>query len=163
MPFWCSPTYAFLSQDTILTDAPEMKHHFFSSHGALALVQLLEVIRLPDLVCRILGVLNLLIYQDLEAQENLCLVGAIPVVMTFTSKRFNHDIRLEAAHFVYAMCSSSNLTLQFVLSCRGLKTLVELIDEDYNEQKDLVWLGAGCVHSVLELQVSTSKAGDLSY
>jgi hypothetical protein len=71
MPFWCSPTYAFLSQDTILTDAPEMKHHFFSSHGALALVQLLEVIRLPDLVCRILGVLNLLIYQDRSARESL--------------------------------------------------------------------------------------------
>ncbi|KDN49612.1 hypothetical protein K437DRAFT_255295 [Tilletiaria anomala UBC 951] len=143
--------------DTILTEAPEMKHQFFASHGALSLVQLLEAIRYPEVICRILGVLNLLIFQDPEAQENLCLIGAIPVVMAFTSKRFNHDVRLEAAHFVYAMCSTSSLTLQFVLSCRGLKTLVNLIDEDYNEQRDLVWLGVGCVNSVLELQSPASR------
>lgn len=95
-----------------------------------------------------------IIYDDPGAQENLCLIGAIPVVMSFTTKKFPHEVRLEAAHFVFSMCSTSSLTLQFVLSCRGLKTLVELIDEDYNEQKDLVWLGVACVNSVLELQVS---------
>ena len=142
------------AQDTILAEAPEMKQPFFSAHGALSLVQLLEANRSAHVTCRLLGVLNLIIFQDPEAQENLCLIGAIPVVMSFTAKHFTHDIRLEAAHFVYAMCSTSSLTLQFVLSCRGLKTLVELIDEDYNEQKDLVWLGVGCVNSVMELQVS---------
>lgn len=105
-------------------------------------------------VLTVLCYLAQIIADDQEAQENLCLIGAIPVVMAFTSKKFPHEVRLEAAHFVYAMCSTSSLTLQFVLSCRGLKTLVELLDEDYNEQKDLVWLGVNCVCSVLELQVS---------
>jgi len=157
-----------------------MKAQVLSSHGALAIIQLLEVTRLRDVSCRLLGLLNLvseishdsnpksdsdrmssrllrpsqIIYEDPGAQENLCLIGAIPVVMSFTAKKFPHEVRLEAAHFVFAMCSTSSLTLQFVLSCRGLKTLVELIDEDYNEQKDLVWLGVACVNSVLELQVS---------
>ncbi|PWN48605.1 hypothetical protein IE53DRAFT_319044 [Violaceomyces palustris] len=143
--------------DAVLTDVPEMKEQLLSSHGALALIQLLEKSKRRELVARILGILNMIIFEDPEAQENLCLIGAIPVVMTFTSKRFNHDVRLEAAHFVFAMCSTSSLTLQFVLSCRGLKTLVDLIDEDYNEQKDLVWIGVGCVNSVLELQSPASR------
>lgn len=143
--------------EAILTDVPEMKAQVLSAHGALAVIQLLEVIHIRDVISRLLGLLNVIIFQDVVAQENLCLIGAIPVVMTFTSKKFPHDVRIEAAHFVFAMCSTSNLTLQFVLSCRGLRTLVELIDEDYSQQRDLVWLGVGCVNSVLELQSPASR------
>lgn len=143
--------------EAILTDIPEMKAQVLSAHGALAVIQLLEVVHIRDVISRLLGLLNVIIFQDVVAQENLCLIGAIPVVMTFTSKKYPHDVRIEAAHFVFAMCSTSNLTLQFVLSCRGLRTLVELIDEDYSQQSDLVWLGVGCVNSVLELQSPASR------
>ncbi|SNX84122.1 related to MAPKK kinase [Melanopsichium pennsylvanicum] len=143
--------------DQVLTDMPEMKAQLLASHGALALIQLLEAAADRELAIRLLGILNLIIFEDPEAQENLCLIGAIPVVMTFTTKKWTHDLRLEAAHFVFAMCSTSRLTLQFVLSCRGLRTLVNLIDEDYLEQKDLVWIGVGCVSSVLELQSPASR------
>ncbi|KAJ1029990.1 hypothetical protein NDA16_000903 [Ustilago loliicola] len=143
--------------DQVLTDMPEMKAQLLASHGALALIQLLEAAVDRELATRLLGILNLIIFEDPEAQENLCLIGAIPVVMTFTTKKWPHDLRLEAAHFVFAMCSTSRLTLQFVLSCRGLRTLVNLIDEDYLEQKDLVWIGVGCVSSVLELQSPASR------
>ncbi|SPO21335.1 related to MAPKK kinase [Ustilago trichophora] len=143
--------------DQVLTDMPDMKAQLLASHGALALIQLLEAAVDRELATRLLGILNLIIFEDPEAQENLCLIGAIPVVMTFTTKKWPHDLRLEAAHFVFAMCSTSRLTLQFVLSCRGLRTLVNLIDEDYLEQKDLVWIGVGCVSSVLELQSPASR------
>ncbi|KAJ9476452.1 Cell division control protein 15 [Pseudozyma hubeiensis] len=143
--------------DQVLTDMPEMKAQLLASHGALALIQLLEAAADRELATRLLGILNLVIFEDPEAQESLCLIGAIPVVMTFTTKKWPHDLRLEAAHFVFAMCSTSRLTLQFVLSCRGLRTLVNLIDEDYLEQKDLVWIGVGCVSSVLELQSPASR------
>ncbi|PWN40644.1 hypothetical protein IE81DRAFT_335186 [Ceraceosorus guamensis] len=132
-----------------------MRRQMLLAHGALAVVQLLEVTKSRLVLSRALGLLNVLIYDDTAAQETLCLIGAIPVVMGMTSKRFAHEIRLEAAHFIYSMCSASSLTLQFVLSCRGLKTLVDLI-EDYSDQsqKELVWLGIGCINSVLELQAS---------
>ena len=143
--------------DQVLTDMPEMKTQLLSSHGALALIQLLEISSDRVLVTQLLGILNLIIFEDAEAQENLCLIGAIPVVMTFTTKKWPHDLRLEAAHFIFAMCSTSRLTLQFVLSCRGLRTLVDLIDEDYDDQRDLVWIGVGCISSVLELQSPASR------
>ncbi|KAK0539923.1 Protein kinase of the Mitotic Exit Network [Tilletia horrida] len=142
---------------TLLGEYPDMKAQVFSSHGALAIVQMLEVIKGKHVAGRLLSILNLIIEDDPGAQETFCLIGAIPVVMMFTSKRFSHELRLQAAKFLFTMCSTSSLTLQFVLSCRGLKTLVDLIDEDYNEQRDLVWLGVGCVNSVLELQSPASR------
>lgn len=145
------------SLEIIMTNQPEMKAQVLAAHGALTVIQLLEVTIVDEIVSRLLGLLNVITYQDALAQENLCLIGAIPVVMTFTSSKYPDHIRIEAAHFVFAMCSTSNLTLQFVLSCRGLKTLVELIDGDYNQQKDLVCLGVACVNSVLELQSPASR------
>ncbi|KAE8255600.1 hypothetical protein A4X13_0g2984 [Tilletia indica] len=143
--------------DQALVEYPDMKAQVFSSHGALAIVQVLEVVQGKDVAGRLLCILNHIIEDDAGAQETFCLIGAIPVVMMFTSKRFSHELRLQAAKFLFTMCSTSSLTLQFVLSCRGLKTLVDLIDEDYNEQRDLVWLGVGCVNSVLELQSPASR------
>lgn len=143
--------------ELILTEQPDMKTQVLAAHGALTVLQLLEVMQIRDVISRLLGLLNVVIFEDAQAQENLCLIGAIPVVMPFCSKVFPHHVRIEAAHFIFSMCSSSTLTLQFVLSCRGLKTLVGLIDEDYNQQKDLVWLGVACVNSVLELQSRASR------
>ncbi|CAD6910950.1 unnamed protein product [Tilletia controversa] len=143
--------------DLALVEHPDMKAQVFSSHGALAILQVLEVVQGKDVAGRLLCILNHIIEDDAGAQETFCLIGAIPVVMMFTSKRFSHELRLQAAKFLFTMCSTSSLTLQFVLSCRGLKTLVDLIDEDYNEQRDLVWLGVGCVNSVLELQSPASR------
>lgn len=143
--------------ELILTEQPEMKVQALAAHGALTVIELLESIQIRDIISRLLGLLNVVIFDDAQAQENLCLIGSIPVVMPFCSKKYPHHVRIEAAHFIFSMCSTSTLTLQFVLSCRGLKTLVELIDEDYTLQRDLVWLGVACVNAVLELQSPASR------
>lgn len=54
----------------ILTDMPEMKAQVLSSHGALAIIQLLEVTRLRDVICRLLGLLNLV--RDLWLRDFSC-------------------------------------------------------------------------------------------
>ena len=42
------------------------------------------------------------------------------------------------------------------ISCRGLKVLVEMMDENYDEQKDLVWMAVDGICRVFELQASFS-------
>ncbi|CAO1633766.1 unnamed protein product [Sympodiomycopsis kandeliae] len=145
--------------ETILVEQPELVRHFLQAHGALTVLGMLESIGSREVICRLLFILNTIAVDDMVARETLCLIGAIPIVMTFTSKKHSQEVRIEAAHFIHCMCSGP-LTLQFVLSCRGLKTLVELVDEDYNEQAELVWLGVGCVNSVLELQTAASSRND---
>jgi hypothetical protein len=47
--------------------------------------------------------------------ENLCLIGAIPILKTFTGRRYSLETRLEAATFVGALTGSA-LTLQMFIS-----------------------------------------------
>jgi hypothetical protein len=49
-----------------------------------------------------------------------------------------------------------NLTI-VILSCRGLKVLVDLLDEDYTEQEELVVHALNGISNVFELQSPTTK------
>ncbi|KAJ3869109.1 armadillo-type protein, partial [Lentinula novae-zelandiae] len=86
--------------------------------------------------------------------ESFCLIGGIPVVMGLTSKRFPSECRLEASNFIQLMCHTSVLTLQMFISCRGLKVLVALLDED---SSPLVAHALNGISSVFDLQSPTTK------
>lgn len=92
----------------------------------------------------------------------------------FTSKKYSSECRLEASNFIRLLCHTSVLTLQMFISyvlvlcipfcelianprCRGLKVLVDLLDEDYTEQTDLVVHALNGIGSVFELQSPTTK------
>lgn len=94
--------------------------------------------------------------DDVEIQENLCFVGGIPIITKFAARQYSTDIRLEAAAFVRQMYQTSTLTLQMFVSAGGLNVLVEFLDEDYDESKDLVLIGVNGIWNVFELQVNNS-------
>lgn len=75
----------------------------------------------------------------------------------FTSKKYQSECRLEASNFIRLLCHTSVLTLQMFISCRGLKVLVDLLDEDYGEQTELVEHALNGICSVFELQSPTTK------
>ncbi|KAF9046366.1 hypothetical protein BJ165DRAFT_1527473 [Panaeolus papilionaceus] len=142
----------------IMVENPEMMSQFVSSHGMLAVLEVLERGRCSrEVFAKLLSLVNLLVIYDLGFLESFCLIGGIPVVMEFTSKKYSTDCRLEASHFVMLLCHTSVLTLQMFISCRGLKVLVDLLDEDYNEQSDLVEHALNGIGSVFELQSPTTK------
>lgn len=86
-------------------------------------------------------------------QENLCFVGGIPIITKFAARQYSNEIRLEAAAFVRQMYQTSTLTLQMFVSAGGLNVLVEFLDEDYDEARDLVLIGVNGIWNVFELQV----------
>lgn len=53
------------------------------------------------------------------------------------------------------MYQTSTLTLQMFVSAGGLNVLVEFLDEDYDEAKELVLIGVNGIWNVFELQVNT--------
>lgn len=90
---------------------------------------------------------------DVDHLESFCLVGGIPVVIQFTSKKHLAEARLEASLFIQHLTRSA-LTLQMFISCRGLRHLVDLLDEDYSESKTLILSALEGIGSVFDLQVS---------
>ena len=93
--------------------------------------------------------------NDVEIQENLCFVGGIPIITKFAARQYSNEIRLEAAAFVRQMYQTSTLTLQMFVSAGGLNVLVEFLDEDYDEARDLVLIGVNGIWNVFELQVNS--------
>ncbi|KAF9005467.1 hypothetical protein BDQ17DRAFT_1353150 [Cyathus striatus] len=131
----------------ILNETPDMQVHLVSSHGMLAILEVLEGRCSREVIMKLLHIINLLVTEDIGFLESFCLIGGIPVMMEFTSKKYPSECRLEASNFIRLLCHTSVLTLQMFISCRGLRVLVDLLDEDYTEQTDLCF----------ELQSPTTK------
>lgn len=153
-------------------ESEEAKGLIISAHGMLPILEILEpctvksrqttILRLLKVVNTVSTVWQLLcfspnsfkiILNDVEIQENLCFVGGIPIITKFAARQYSNEIRLEAAAFVRQMYQTSTLTLQMFVSAGGLNVLVEFLDEDYDETRDLVLIGVNGIWNVFELQV----------
>ncbi|KAH7337093.1 hypothetical protein B0J17DRAFT_718990 [Rhizoctonia solani] len=141
----------------IMVEAPEMQAQLVSAHGMLTILEVLESKPSRDVIILLLKIINLLVTSDLGFLESFCLIGGIPVVMSFTTKKYSTECRVEASNFIRVLCQTSVLTLQMFISCRGLKVLVDLLDEDYSNQTNLVAHALNGIGSVFELQGPTPK------
>ncbi|KAM6494311.1 hypothetical protein JOM56_010672, partial [Amanita muscaria] len=148
----------------ILTENPDMQTQLVSSHGMLAILEVLEGRCSRDVTMKLLQIVNLasifltlLVTSDLGFLESFCLIGGIPLMMEFSAKKYPSECRLQASNFIRLLCHTSVLTLQMFISCRGLKVLVDLLDEDYAEEGELVVHALNGIGSVFELQSPTTK------
>ncbi|GAA6058273.1 hypothetical protein JCM3770_004335 [Rhodotorula araucariae] len=148
---------AALQLTTLLEGSSAARAHFLKSHGLLVVLEALRVARSREMLSILLRVVNLIVGSDAGTLEKVALVGGCPVVMGFSARRYAREIRLEAALFIGAMCRTSLLTLQMFVSCQGLRTLVEMLDEDYDEGKDLVWMAVDGISRVFEMQGPTPR------
>ncbi|KAL6566243.1 MAP3K epsilon protein kinase 1 [Orobanche gracilis] len=141
---------------TFLNQRPEQKLVFITQHGLLPLMELLEVPR-PRVICSVLQVLNQIIKDNTDFQENACLVGLIPVVMSFAVHDRPREVRIEAAYFLQQLCQSSSSTLQMFIACRGIPILVGFLEPDYAKYREMVHMAIDGMWQVFKLQTSTSR------
>lgn len=141
---------------TFFHQRPEQKIVFVTQHGLLPLMELLEAPRIR-VICSVLQLLNLIIKDNTDFQENACLVGLIPVVMSFAVPDRPREVRMEAAYFLQQLCQSSSLTLQMFISCRGIPILVGFLEADYAKYREMVHLAIDGMWQVFKLQRSTPR------
>lgn len=135
----------------------ETKSVIVSAHGLLPMLEILEDCTRFDIILNLLKIINTIIYGDEDVQENLCFVGGIPKILTFASKQYPREIRLETAAFVRQMYQTSILILQMFVSAGGLSVLVDFLEDDYDDDRELVLIGVNGIWSVFELQGSTPR------
>ncbi|CAI9114684.1 OLC1v1015464C1 [Oldenlandia corymbosa var. corymbosa] len=146
----CQKLTAFFHQ------RPEQKIVFVTQHGLLPLLELLEVPK-SRVTCSVLQLLNQIIKDNTDFQENACLVGLIPVVMSFAVPDRPREVRMEAAFFLQQLCQSSSLTLQMFIACRGIPVLVGFLEADYAKYREMVHLAIDGMWQVFKLQRSTPR------
>ncbi|KAL2518562.1 MAP3K epsilon protein kinase 1 [Abeliophyllum distichum] len=135
---------------------PEQKIVFITQHGLLPLMELLEGPR-TRVICSVLQVLNQIIKDNTDFQENACLVGLIPVVMSFAMPDRPREVRMEAAFFLQQLCQSSSLTLQMFIACRGIPILVGFLEADSAKYREMVHIAIDGMWQIFKLQRSTSR------
>ncbi|GAM26943.1 hypothetical protein SAMD00019534_101180, partial [Acytostelium subglobosum LB1] len=140
----------------IFKENPDQKTLLIRRHGVIPIMEMLEVSN-SQVICSILRVVNQIIENNMEIQENLCLVGGIPSIMRFSGRDQSSSIRLETASFISKMCSTSTLTLQMFIACKGLPVLVDFLMTPYVESKNLVCMAIDAIVNVFELQSPTPK------
>ncbi|WCJ40035.1 mitogen-activated protein kinase kinase kinase 7 [Euphorbia peplus] len=140
----------------ILHQRPEQKIVFMTQHGLLPLMELLEIPK-TRVICSVLQLINQIVKDNTDFQENACLVGLIPVVMSFAGPDRPREIQMEAAYFLQQLCQSSPLTLQMFIACRGIPVLVGFLVADYAKYRDMVHLAIDGMWQVFKLQRSTPR------
>lgn len=135
---------------------PEQKLVFVNQHGFLPLLDLLEVQK-PNVICSVLQVLNQIIKDNTDFLENACLIGLIPIVMSFAVSDCPREVRMEAAYFLQQLCRSSPLTLQMFIACRGIPVLVGFLEADYAKYREMIHMAIDGMWQVFKLQQSTSR------
>ncbi|XWS68496.1 hypothetical protein CRYUN_Cryun04dG0095500 [Craigia yunnanensis] len=138
----------------IFHQRPEQKIVFVTQHGLLPLMELLDVPR-THVICSVLQLINQIVKDNTDFQENACLVGLIPLVMSFAGPDRPREIRMEAACFLQQLCQSSSLTLQMFIACRGIPVLVGFLEADYAKYREMVHLAIDGMWQVFKLQRST--------
>ncbi|KAL5761355.1 hypothetical protein ACOSP7_017619 [Xanthoceras sorbifolium] len=140
----------------IFHQRPEQKIVFVTQHGLLPLMELLDVPK-TRVICSVLQLINQIIKDNSDFQENACLVGLIPVVMSFAVPDRPREVRMEAAYFLQQLCQSSSLTLQMFIACRGIPVLVGFLEADYAKYREMVHLAIDGMWQVYKLQGSTPR------
>ncbi|CAH2054536.1 unnamed protein product [Thlaspi arvense] len=156
------------SEDAIVTSCqklvvmfrqrPEQKAVFVTQHGFLPLMDLLDIPK-SRIICAVMQLINEIIKDNTDFQENACLVGLIPVVMSFAGpeRDRSREIRKEAAYFLQQLCQSSPLTLQMFIACRGIPVLVGFLEADYAKYREMVHLAIDGMWQVFKLKRSTPR------
>ncbi|XP_057849758.2 MAP3K epsilon protein kinase 1 isoform X2 [Cryptomeria japonica] len=137
-------------------DCPDQKIIFFSQHGLMPLMEMLEVAN-NRVINSVLQILNQLIKDNAAFQENACLIGLIPVIMKFAQPDNSREIRMQAAYFVQQLCQTSPLTLQMFIACGGLPVLVGFLEPDYAKYREMVHLAIDGMWQVFKLQSPTPR------
>ncbi|KAK8482819.1 hypothetical protein V6N13_085570 [Hibiscus sabdariffa] len=141
---------------TIFRQRPEQKIVFVSQRGLLPVMELLDVPK-TRVTCSVLQLINHIVKENSDFQENACLVGFIPLVMSFAGPDRPREIRMEAAYFLQQLCHSSSLTLQMFIACRGIPVLVGFLEADYAKYREMVHLAIDGMWQVFKLQRSTPR------
>ncbi|KAL6048786.1 Protein kinase of the Mitotic Exit Network [Balamuthia mandrillaris] len=143
----------------IFKNNPAQKGHLIRHHGVIPIIEMIEVSNLRVLHA-ILRVVNQIIHNNVEMKENLCMVGGIPSIIKFAGATYAKPIRRETALFVKQMVSTSQLTLQMFVACRGLPVLVDYLHSPFENNRPLVWMAIDAVNKVFELQNASLPRND---
>ncbi|CAH0474980.1 unnamed protein product [Peronospora belbahrii] len=177
-------------EDQIILDACNNLEEVFNQNATLRqdlmsqpgvvpnIMEALEIKKM-DVLHAVLRVINIIVEDNKKFQENLALVGVVPVIIKLTKQHNPHSlpgegskrfcmhrvedtkffkpVRMEAAKFLRQCCKTSSLTLQMFIACGGLPVLVDFLtlekeSSSLEHDVDLLRIALDGIFSVFSIQ-----------
>lgn len=112
-----------------LKKRPDLKRSFRKYHRLLPILDFLEsaTSSSQDVISLVLAVLNEALHQSTDIQEVFCLIGGVPIVLSYGGHIHSKSLRLQVLSFIHKM-SSTKSSIQALISCRGLTALFGYFD-----------------------------------
>ena len=117
---------------------PVSQGYFMKNYGLTGLIDILDQTDLPEVKEEVLQVINTLTLEDSALQAEGCLFGVLPHMIKYASYEFPKTLRVHAAKFLGRLIDASDILFKMFLASGGFKALVELLDTEYNQNKNLV-------------------------
>ena len=136
----------------ILRVFPPAKHHFMLNYGLTGLIDVLEQSEIPVVTHVTLQLINQIIENDPHLQEQSCIFGILPYMIKYTQAEYPRYVRVEAAYYLGQLARGIT-TLQIFIASGGFKALVELLDLNYEENKDLICLAIDSLIWIFDMNI----------
>ena len=139
--------------EEVFLEFPVSRDHFMRRYGLTGLIDILEQTELSEVKEQVLQVINTLTFEDSTLQEKACLFGILPYIIKYASSEHPKDLRVQAARFLGRMSEANDLPFHMFLSAGGFKALVELLDVEYEKNRDLVGFAVEMLGIIFERKV----------
>jgi serine/threonine protein kinase len=138
---------------------------FLQTTAIRVVMPLLELLTSSNdrVILAALKLINIVVRLNATLRDSVCLLGGIPAVTKFASPGNSKEIRLACSEFVKEICSADrvaekkSLTLQMFIAARGLPVLVEFLEPNFSEWKELIYNSIDAIAEIFELQTPTPK------
>ncbi len=113
--------------------------------GLVPIITLLERSASNNFCHSLLRLINQLIEESPKIQEQACLGGVLPSIIRFGHPHYAREIRVESAYFIGQLSQNPGLALQIFVGSGGLEVIVNFLDINYGENKDLILMAIDCI------------------
>jgi hypothetical protein len=143
-----------------LKEFPDSRKTIIRTHGLIPILNVLQRSPSKTVVANLINCLiSIGTLDDCQSLETFCLVGGLPVLIRYASKRNPPDLRHRTALFIALICQSGTTgCARFFTSCGGLDVLGDFLTGDDGSEKDFISIGVQSLWGLLENHTSSSRS-----
>ena len=138
----------------LITVDMELKKTVVGYHGMIPIIELLSTVNDFNTVESLLDLINTIATESPDILENICLVGAIPIVLKYSQKMFPKTILKKVANFI-KLLNLTKSTLQMFIISNGFSVLITLLEE--TEDHEVIFVAIDAIRSIFDLPMKSIK------
>eukprot|EP00834_Sanchytrium_tribonematis_P006318 NODE_455_length_7230_cov_0.733277.p2 type:complete len:782 gc:universal NODE_455_length_7230_cov_0.733277:3839-6184(+) len=138
----------------LITLDPELKKTVVGYHGMIPIIELLSSSIENESIETLLKVINSIAVESPDILENICLVGAIPIVLKFSSNDYPSCLLKEVAKFINLL-NLTKPTLQMFVISNGFKVLITMLQ--IKEDHEIIFIAIDAIRNIFDLPMKSIK------